>query len=173
MSKSKKMGIAVGMAALALLGLTTGCQGDWRRGFGGFAPSGGGCEGTYSGCSLIAADSGGAPAYAELATVATGQIVRVWDESPFENVTLEALGGDFTEVAPGAYDAGPDGMIVAGDVTLDVLRCVGETEEEVVCAPIDAAAIEVDVLEDGARRVSYRGTSAEGAAIDGSFVMGR
>lgn len=170
MSKAKKTGVAVGMAALALLGLTTGCRG------GASLFSNDAFRGNWSCSGLTAAESSGTPAYAELGTVPTGQIVRVWDERSRDAVALEVLGGDFTDVAPGVYVARADGTIVAEDLVVDVLRCEGEPMEEARCTAIDAATLDVEVLEDGARRIAYRATSIEDhgpVAIDGSFVVGR
>jgi len=157
MSTAKKTGFAVGMAAVVLLGLATGCGGGSDR------------SAWTWGC-LTEADAGGAPAAAELATVPSGEIVRVWGETPAV-VSLEVLGGGFTDIAPGVYAAGPDGTIATDDLLVDVSLC--ETESPDACAPIDATSIEITVLEDGARRVAYRATSVEGEEIEGSFVVGR
>lgn len=163
MTNGKKVGIAVGMVALALAGLTTGCRsGSFHR-----------SNWTW-GC-LTEAESAGAPAYAELASVPTGEVVRVWSEGAPGNVTLAVLGGAFGDVAPGAHAAGPDGVIVTEDLAVELLRCEGEAEDD-LCTSVDAASIEVELLGDGARRVTYRGhVEEDGPArpIEGSFVVGR
>ncbi|MDQ3034635.1 MAG: hypothetical protein M3Y87_19655 [Myxococcota bacterium] len=169
---NKAKGIALGMVALALLATTTGCQriiDGYRDGIGGFV---GGGWGSY----LTEAEADGAPAHAELATVGSGQVVGVWSESREAVVALEVLGGDFADVAAGNYAAGSDGMIVMGDLALEITLCDAPTPDEVVCVPLDATSIEISLLEDGARRVSYRAALAEGVApvvIEGTFVVGR